>query len=627
MRLRVEPTMARTRWMFGFQRRLVRRWECDTLFPKLGLLPHTEQMDATTLTPEDAETGFGQPEKPTSLRAPTPNQRRPRARADQPAGGWAARFGRVVEERRASDLDVAACSRWVVQALARLEHCADTLDALNVFPVPDGDTGTNLLLTFRRAAGEARAASASIADLSAALARGALLGARGNSGIITAQVLAGAAEVFAECSTAVDGPALAAALQVADRKAWEAVALPVEGTVLSVSRACAEAVRDVIAGPDGARVDALQVALVAAKASREALARTPTQLTQLAEAGVVDAGGAGFCVLIDALAAALAKGSPAPLPGVDDYDLASHPRVPPVHSGTSFEVMFVHDSHEPTAGDRLRGALAEVGDSVVVVGSPGQWHVHLHTETPDVATAIGRAAGGVHDLRVIDLRTGDLVLAPARLGCVAWASGAEVATVLAGVGVRAVRSSAARRASTEELLAAIEATGCSEVVLLPNDPDSFSVARVAAATAGATVHLIESRSVVQGLAAAAVFDASVTADDEVAHLVASMRAAVRGCAYGAVARAWKPATTPAGPCQAGDALGLIGEEIVTVGADVTQTCVEIVQRLLPGELITIVLGPEAPVDLADRLRAQFVDAEVSVLHGAPDAYVAVVGVE
>lgn len=525
-----------------------------------------------------------------------------------------------------TDLDVAACSRWVVLALARLEQCAEVLDALNVFPVPDGDTGTNLLLTFRRAAEQARTASPSIADLSAALARGALLGARGNSGIITAQVLAGCAEAFADCVESVDGATLARALHSADEQAWNAVQLPVDGTVLSVSRAVANAVRD--ACSDSGELpapDALAVATIAATAARHALARTPEQLPQLAEAGVVDSGGAGFVVLIDALRAALAREQPDPLPGVDDIDLARQPHGAGGQSGTGYEVMFVHDGADPEVGERLRHALAEIGDSVVVVGSPGQWHVHVHTDQPTAATAVGVEDGSVTDLRVVDLATGCAVANPetGRLGCVAGAGGRGVADLLRAVGVRPIASAHARRLSLEELLAAIATTGCDDVVLLPNDSDSLAMARAVVDVAPVRVHLIETRSIVQGLAAAAVFDP----DGDPDQVATAMRAAAQGCRYGSVARAWKPALTPVGTCRTGDALGLIDDEIVAIGTDLADMTVDVTTRLLPGDLVTVVLGAQAPASLRDTIGQALGGTEVQFVDGGPDAYIAVIGVE
>ncbi len=558
--------------------------------------------------------------------------------------------GGVQHDGRVIVVDVPACRRWIALALSRLEATSGLIDALNVFPVPDGDTGTNLLLTLRRAAEEVRVAQATVAGLTRALADGALLGARGNSGIITAQMLAGCAEVFGSApGGVVDGRVLAGALTRADELAWSAVELPVEGTVLSVTRAVAQALEPESLGQAvGTPEDALAVVRHASQVARQALAATTEQLPALREADVVDAGAAGFVLLLDALTEALSGVSAGALPGVDDADVgncgASVSFAPHATVGPAYEVMFML----PEVGDAqalddpiawLRRELAGVGDSVVVAGLRPV-HAHVHTDDPSAALRVARRFGAPADVRVVHLATGTarpVPLAPggatdgevAPVGCVAWASGPGLAGVIAAAGATPVVSSAAKRISTEEMVEAILGTGATEVAVLPNDADSLPVVRAAAARvagSGVRARVVETFSEVQGLAAVAVFDPMLDPDE----LVAGMSAAAAGTRHGSVAVARRAASTPGGRCRPGDALGLVGGEIVHVGADVVEMAAVVLADLMATgepELVTLVLGSAAPAGMVERVREVAGPAEIEVVAGGQQTYVVLLGVE
>ncbi|MFV0458207.1 MAG: DAK2 domain-containing protein [Actinomycetales bacterium] len=571
-------------------------------------------------------------------------------------------------------LDVAAARAWVGLALERLGSLAGTIDALNVFPVADGDTGTNLLLTMRRAAVEATNAPDGIAELSGALARGALLGARGNSGIITAQVLAGCSAAFADANGEADGRMLAGALITADAQAWEAVELPVEGTVLSVTRAVSCELQALLdTDPDPA---AVTVAGRARDTARAALALTTHQLPTLGEAGVVDAGAAGYVVLLDALYEVLSGDRHEPLPGVEDRPDGCGPAATqgPVH-GPAFEVMYLlrgaltatmpEAGPGDPSGDRdravvgLRRELGRLGESVAVVSTGDTLNVHVHTDDPEAAVLLPSRLGLLAvptQVRVVHLPTGvqrAVSGAPSPVpgqthpvefvGCVARASGPGLAAVLADAGATPVVTAAARRISTEELLDAITATRCRRVIVLPNDADSLPVARAAARRAGEDglqVRVIETVAEVQGLAAVALFTSSVpdatglslqeAPGDGFEQVVAAMRAAAEATRYGAVALAARAADTPGGPCSPGDALGLVGGTIVRVGPQVSAMVRLVVRDLAvagPPELVTVVLGVGAPGGLEDVVRAELGEVEVQVIAGGQLTYPVLLGVE
>jgi DAK2 domain fusion protein YloV len=542
--------------------------------------------------------------------------------------------------------DAALARRWLALALAGIERDREAIDALNVYPVPDGDTGTNLHLTLRRAAEEVEgvAADADLATIAGAAAHGALLGARGNSGIITSQLLRGWAQALDGLHLA--GPAeVAEALRLADEQAWRAVETPVEGTMLSVTRAAAlEAARD------GSRPLAVLVADVAV-AGRAALARTTSQLDVLAEAGVVDAGGAGLVVVLDALAAAVTGDDVPPLPVTPGPVPLAQSCPSPGTDGPAYEVMYlleVPPADEDALLAGVRESLGGLGDSLVVVGGSGLWHVHVHVDDHDAAVAAGASAGSPREVRVTELATGEVVRGQPlarraddqpRDG--SRAPGVAVVVCCTGDGLRrlyedagavVVEGGSGARASTEELLAAVLGTGAAGVVLLPNDADTVAVARAAAeqaAAAGVRVEVVPTRAQVQGLAAVAVHDPAL----DPAGCAARMSDAAGAVRAGAVTVAARDAVTQAGPCRPGDVLGVVSGAFTVVAHDVVDVAAQVVARLLAdgGELVTLVLGADAPDGVAEAVRAvvegRAEPVEVQVLDGGQPRYPVLVGVE
>ena len=285
-------------------------------------------------------------------------------------------------------LDPSAVRRWCTGAVAGLEAARAEIDRLNVYPVPDGDTGTNLLLTLQAADSAVRTdPPGDLAATLGSMARGAVLGARGNSGVILSQVLRGLAESMPGDP---DGAALAKALARAAELAWTAVAEPVEGTMLSVVRAAAEAAA-------GAGDSLAEVARAAAGGAARALDRTPDQLPVLARAGVVDAGGRGLCVLLESLATVVA-GDPVPVPKTRS---GGPPREMARETGSDaygYEVQYLLDAADSTG---LLAELAELGDSLVVVGTgEGTWTVHVHVNDIGGAIEAGVRAGRPYRITV-----------------------------------------------------------------------------------------------------------------------------------------------------------------------------------------------------------------------------------
>lgn len=536
-------------------------------------------------------------------------------------------------------LSAAVVRDWAHHARVGLAAARERIDALNVFPVPDGDTGTNLLLTVESATtsvDECEAAGrASTAEAARALATGALLGARGNSGVILSQVLRGSAEVLAEVGGALDGQGIHRLLARGADLAYEAVAHPVEGTILTVIREAAEAT----AVQCGTALEAMDVAVAAAE---DALARTPTMLEALRRAGVVDAGGQGLVIVLAALRAAL-TGAPVPPSGTDPLGAspgcAAAPGEPgpgPEYSGPQFEVMYLLDA-EDSAIPGLREVLDALGDSLVVVGGDGLWNVHVHVDDAGAAVEAALAAGRPHRIRITHLASalphggaGSPDTHTRRL--VAVAHGPGTRSVLEEAGVVVHTAQARVRPSTAELLAAVQQAHASEVVLLPSDSDTNAVAEIAAEEAraqGVRAVVIPTRSIVQTLAAAAVHDPDVAFEED----VIAMTRAAGATRYGAVTVASRAALTTAGPCEAGDVLGLVDGDIVVVRGDVQEAVREILVGMLAigGDLVTVVFGADETgahrQELVTWIERSFPLVDVVAVDGGQPLWPVIVGVE
>ncbi len=518
-------------------------------------------------------------------------------------------------------LDAAAVRRWLAAARRDLTTHQAEIDDLNVYPVPDGDTGTNLVLTMESVESALRDTAPDLGAVTAAAARGALLGARGNSGVILAQYLRGFGEM-------VDTD-VAKALRRAAELAYAAVAAPVEGTILSVARAAADGAAET--DPD----DLGAVVLAAATSAAEALRRTPSQLPALAAAGVVDAGGRGLCVVLDALAAVVTgtylAAAPELLVPRDRSALTAAREAGSEAFG--YEVQYLLDAEDVTS---LTATLGPLGDSLAVVGGDGLWNVHVHVNDVGAAIEAGIAAGRPH--RITVTRFADQIAAePAG----ATASGRAVVAVVQGEGLVELYEAAgavvvtggpSASPSTGELLAAVLATGVAEVVLLPNDGNIHAPAAHAAAEAravGREVHVVPTRSPVQGLAALAVADAGRGfADDAIA-----MSAAASATRWAEVTTAVRDAQTTAGACRAGDVLGLVDGDVTVIGQDVATVAYDLLTRMLAagGELVTVVTGSDCPPGLGDalaeRLAAGYPLVEAEVHAGGQPHYPLLLGVE
>ncbi|MFF9154130.1 DAK2 domain-containing protein [Streptomyces sp. NPDC014846] len=588
--------------------------------------------------------------------------------------------------------DALAVRTWCGLALRALGRAREEIDAINVYPVADGDTGTNLYLTLESATTAVEAVFAghgtgagepSLADAVRAMAHGALIGARGNSGTILAQLLRGMAQVLADDarpdSARPDGTGLRLALRRAADSAREAVAHPVEGTVLTVAAAAADAA-------EGTEGDCGTVARAAYEGARAALAATPGQLAVLRRAGVVDAGGRGLVAVLGALveaftgeavretlhAAQAASDAHARVTGVPG-GAAAGPwtraeaaasdtaraacEVPgegtraraavagPVAcadgaepGGPAFEVIYLLEADDAAVA-RLRARLDALGDSLVVVGGDGLWNVHVHVDDAGAAVEAGVEAGRPYRIRITHFGLGDVHTGGERpprervqRAVVAVVPGEGLAGLYAEAGATTVLARPGEPPASGELVQALRRAHAREVVLLPNDAELRHTAAAAAEqarTEGIRVALIPTRSAVQGIAALAVHEPERRFDED----VVQMTSAAGATRYAEVVVAEHQSWTTAGICQAGDVLGLIDGDVAVIGPDVTATAETLLDRMLQagGELVTLVVGDEAPATVAGRLetrvRESYLAVDTVVYPGGRQGALLLIGVE
>lgn len=557
-------------------------------------------------------------------------------------------------------LDARAVRTWCGLALEALGRAREEIDAINVYPVADGDTGTNLYLTVESAVAAVEAVFAahevdaadparpSLAEAAQAMAHGALIGARGNSGTIVAQLLRGMAQVLADGGDAArtGGEGLRLALRRAADAARQAVAHPVEGTVLSVASAAADA-----AGR--AEGDCGTVARAAYEGARTALAATPGQLAVLERAGVVDAGGRGLVAVLAALVETLTGEVQGTVVVAAD---ARHTRVRTPHDdegtdggtecadgteedGPAYEVIYLLEAGD-LAVARLKERLDALGDSLVVVGGDGLWNVHVHVDDAGAAVEAGVEAGRPHRIRITHFGADDVhtVRGEGRprervqRAVVAVVPGEGLAGLYAEAGATTVLARPGEPPVSGELVEALRRAHAREVVLLPNDPELRHTAAAAAEQVraeGVRVSMIPTRSAVQGIAALAVHEPERRFDED----VVSMTSAAGATRYGEVTLAERQAWTMAGICQAGDVLGLIDGDVAVIGTDVTGVAATVLDRMLAagGELVTLVLGDEAPETVAahleGRVREGYLAVDTVVYRGGRQGALLLIGVE
>ena len=486
-----------------------------------------------------------------------------------------------------------------------LEDHKESINRLNVYPVPDGDTGTNMFLTVGSVLEEMEAVDFDDRHaVCAALSHGSLMGARGNSGVILSQVLRGMSACFAKADQ-IDGDVLASALTEASVAADGAVMKPVEGTSLTVVRDGARAARD--AAETSAILKVVEEALTEGEA---ALERTPEQLIVLREAGVVDAGGAGFLLLLHAILHVLDGRA---LPEAENStEIASATIGEQQHDEISelrYEVMYLLNAPDE-AIEAFKNVWAGLGDSIVVVGGDGLWNCHIHTDAIGPAIEAGIEVGRPQRIRVTDLaeevmeerwvreaaesgKTDDLVV-PQQVPCavVAVSPAPGIGRIFHSLGVQElVLGGQSMNPSTSELLEAVERAPAEQIVILPNNPNIVAVARTVDDETEKTVVVVPTTSVPEGFASLLGYDPQAIAAEN----AEMMLEIASGVDVGEVTQAVRSTSTPVGEVAKGDWIGLDRDGVCAIGATLVEAATNLLDEIIgeDSEILSLIVGEGA----------------------------------
>jgi uncharacterized protein len=518
-------------------------------------------------------------------------------------------------------------------SVAWLTANRDEIDALNVFPVPDGDTGTNMLLTLQSAVEEIHGIDeAHLGLVVKRVAHGALMGARGNSGVILSQIFRGVA-LSVENRAVIDGRGLAEALEAGATVAYRAVMKPTEGTMLTVVR---EAARGAAARA-AQTPDIAEVTRAACEAARAAVERTPEQLDVLRRAGVVDAGGFGLQVILEGFLKRL-EGAPAVAFARPGAHHTAPRAVAAPESGWGYCTEFIING----AGlplDEVRSEIARRGESALIVGDESAIKVHVHTHEPAVVMAYAQQMGTLSRIKVDDMSAqhhrlqGEAVRKPRslkHLGLVAVASGRGFRQILESLGVDSVvEGGQTMNPSTEDLLSAVESVPAAEVVLLPNNGNVIMAAQQVPPLTGKRVRVIPSRSLPEGIAALLAFDFT---QDLQANATAMGRA-LKAVRTVEITTAVRDSAVDGLQIHEGDVIGLLNDRVVAAGQERPPVIDRVLGRIDPESVqtITIYAGVDAPEGEREVVRRQlaerFQGSAVELQAGEQALYPYIIAVE
>ena len=524
-----------------------------------------------------------------------------------------------------------------------LEAHKESINRLNVYPVPDGDTGTNMFLTVASVLDEMQPVDFNDREaVCAAMSHGSLMGARGNSGVILSQVLRGMSSGFAKAD-AIDAEVLANALTEASVAADGAVMKPVEGTILTVVREVARAARE--ASEVGTIVPVVEAALSEGEA---ALERTPEQLSVLKEAGVVDAGGAGFLLLLHAILRVL-DGRELPTPENSErkpglaHDVTQEGGI----SELRYEVMYLLDAPDEDI-DGFKNVWADLGDSIVVVGGDGLWNCHIHTDAIGEAIEAGIEIGRPHKIRVSDLAEevmeerwvreaaegvqADDVEKSKAVPCavVAVSPAPGIGQIFHSLGVQElVLGGQSMNPSTSELLEAVERAPADQILILPNNSNIVAVARAVVDETSKSVVVVPTTSVPEGFASLMGYDPEATAVDN----AATMSEISSGVEVGEVTQAVRSINTSVGEVAEGDWIGLDRNGVRAIGATLVEAAIDLLDEIVgdQSEILSIIVGEDATdadtQAIADWVGDNRANVETEIHNGGQSHYPFFFGVE
>ena len=536
---------------------------------------------------------------------------------------------------------------FIVAARAVKER-SEEINKLNVFPVPDGDTGTNMSLTLATVVSEIEAlpADATMPKLAAAVTHGSLMGALGNSGVITSQILRGLAEGLAEVEGPADAGVVASAFRRAVKVAFAAVRKPVEGTILTVLRDVSK--RADMCEKKHATLEETFDALVAE--AFESVARTPDLLPVLKENGVVDSGAFGFAIFLEAFCAN-ALGREGGVSLAADKAMAQANAKVAIELNDDWEgsefrycTEFLFKAEQTFDEDATRDFLATQGDCELLVGAYPDYKIHVHTDRPDHVLDHMLAIGQIFNVFIHNMdmeaheRTEKIAQdkaaeAPVKpLGVIAVAAGSGQAEILRSLGVDVVvEGGQTMNPSTADILAAAKQARAEQVIVLPNNGNIIMAAQSAAAAADFPMAVVTTRSVPQGFSAMFAFNPTASLEDN----AAAMAEVLPGVHDGEITHAVRDSQTVNGDAiHSGDVIGLVDDKVTYVGSDVCDMCVEMVKAMqadIEGDTLTVLAGLDMPQDefeaLVERLEDAVPDLDVDAHRGEQPLYPIVLSIE
>ena len=547
-----------------------------------------------------------------------------------------------------SNITTSLFQEMVQSASTRLNKQAEYVNSLNVFPVPDGDTGTNMGMTIENGAKEVADKSAStVGEVAGIFAKGLLMGARGNSGVITSQLFRGFSQSVKEREE-LTGQDLALAFQSGVEVAYKAVMKPVEGTILTVSRGAAIGAKKKAEETD----DAVEVMKAALDSAKVALAKTPDMLPVLKEVGVVDSGGQGLVFIYEGFLSALTgeyiaseefQATPATMTEMINAEhhksVASHVATEDIKYGYCTEIM-VALKKGPTYVkefdyDEFRNYLNELGDSLLVVNDDEIVKVHVHTEDPGLVMQEGLKYGSLVKVKVDNMRNqheaqvekeereNSQPTEEKEYAIIAVVAGEGLSDIFKAQGVDYIISGGqTMNPSTEDFIKAVEHVNARHIIILPNNKNIFMAAQSAAEVIEQPAAVIETRTIPQGLTSLLAFDPSKSIEENHDRMTASLADVVSG----SVTTAVRDTTIDGLEIHENDNLGMVDGKIVVSNPDMLTTLNETFSKMLDAdsEIVTIYIGEDGSEDLANELAQditeKFEDVEVEIHNGGQPVY-------
>ena len=518
-----------------------------------------------------------------------------------------------------------------------LQEHKESLNSLNVYPVPDGDTGSNMAATLNSVVSEMESLEENLEleNIIDAISHGSLMGARGNSGVIISQILRGFVSKIKNASRkTIDANLFSEALSEAASAAYEAVGNPVEGTILTVVRETAEAAEKAASE----KLSLLPLAEIAREAAKRSLDSTPELLPVLARAGVVDAGGSGFLLMLDSLLHII-DDRPMPEPevvtaSVDSLILDVHDETS--NSGTRYEVMYFLDAPDDLIPD-FKKAWSEIGDSIVVVGGENIWNCHVHTNNIGAAVEAGISIGKPYEIRVTDLFeeiAGNYhdhdIADPVGCSVIAVANGDGIGEIFRSLGAtRIVNGGQSMNPSTADLLEAAEATASEHVIILPNNSNIVAVAEQVDSQTSKTVRVVGTHTVTEGFASLLGYDPEATSDKN----QTGMLQASQMVESGEITTAVRNSTSEIGEIKKGNFLGLQKGKVTVVAETIVEATNNLLKEMISDEheIVTLVSGEDSNKKETDEIvawvNAEYEELEVEVHEGGQPLYPYYIGIE